>query len=189
MYQDQQLGGGNCSLCGSPGTNKTTCPLNPSAANPNPKKHPLAVGASAAAPSPARAPAPVRVTPPPSPAAPAAAAAPKVNLHYKVGDEVHYGLDGDTVEIATVTKVTPTTITVKPHTILKIGGMGIGETFPSYDTDPAIFYDRQRQGIYSHKDKSTGNKHVINRHQKPEVVMRRAQQTAERLKAPKQKMD
>lgn len=23
-----QIGGGKCSLCGSPGTNKTTCPLN-----------------------------------------------------------------------------------------------------------------------------------------------------------------
>ena len=38
-----QSGGGKCSLCGSPGTTKTTCPLNPDATNPNPKKHPLAL--------------------------------------------------------------------------------------------------------------------------------------------------
>ncbi len=37
-----QIGGGNCSLCGSPGTNKSTCPLNPAAANKNWAKHPLA---------------------------------------------------------------------------------------------------------------------------------------------------
>ncbi len=38
-----QYGGGACSLCGSGGTNKTTCPLNPKATNkPNPAKHPLA---------------------------------------------------------------------------------------------------------------------------------------------------
>lgn len=37
-----QYGGGNCSLCGSPGTNKTTCPMNPKAVNPNFAKHPLA---------------------------------------------------------------------------------------------------------------------------------------------------
>ena len=35
----EQHGGGNCSLCGSPGTTKTTCPLNPDAKNPNPAKH------------------------------------------------------------------------------------------------------------------------------------------------------
>ena len=35
-----QRGGGTCSLCGSPGTTKTTCPCNPEAKNPNPKKHP-----------------------------------------------------------------------------------------------------------------------------------------------------
>jgi hypothetical protein len=37
-----QLGGGRCSLCQSPGTNKTTCPLNPSATNKNLATHPLA---------------------------------------------------------------------------------------------------------------------------------------------------
>ncbi len=37
-----QYGGGNCSLCGSPGTNKTTCPLNKSALNKSHVKHPLA---------------------------------------------------------------------------------------------------------------------------------------------------
>lgn len=44
MYTNwyNQIGGGNCTLCGSPGTNKSTCPLNPSATNPNAKKHPLA---------------------------------------------------------------------------------------------------------------------------------------------------
>ena len=37
-----QYGGGNCSLCNSPNTNKSTCPLNPGAKNPNKSKHPLA---------------------------------------------------------------------------------------------------------------------------------------------------
>jgi hypothetical protein len=37
-----QIGGGNCSLCKSPNTTKTTCPLNPDAKKPNVKKHPLA---------------------------------------------------------------------------------------------------------------------------------------------------
>jgi hypothetical protein len=37
-----QYGGGACSLCGSPGTNKTTCPLNDQAKNKVPGKHPLA---------------------------------------------------------------------------------------------------------------------------------------------------
>jgi hypothetical protein len=37
-----QFGGGNCSLCKSPGTNKSTCPLNTSAAKPNPTKHSFA---------------------------------------------------------------------------------------------------------------------------------------------------
>ena len=36
------VGGGNCTLCRSPGTNKSTCPLNPKAKRPNPAKHPLA---------------------------------------------------------------------------------------------------------------------------------------------------
>lgn len=48
MYREQclyeQEGSGKCSLCGSLNTNKTTCPLNPSARNPNPENHPLAVG-------------------------------------------------------------------------------------------------------------------------------------------------
>jgi hypothetical protein len=37
-----QSGGGVCSLCGSPGTTKITCPLNKDALNPNPAKHPNA---------------------------------------------------------------------------------------------------------------------------------------------------
>ena len=40
-----QSGGGNggsCSLCGSPGVTKATCPCNPKAKNPNSAKHPLA---------------------------------------------------------------------------------------------------------------------------------------------------
>ena len=62
-----QVGAGNCSLCGSPGTTKATCPLNPNAANPNPAKHPLAVSALSP---------PVKVTgkrtaPPPTPKPPA----------------------------------------------------------------------------------------------------------------------
>ena len=38
----KQKGCGKCSLCGSLGTSKITCPLNPKAKNPNPKKHQLA---------------------------------------------------------------------------------------------------------------------------------------------------
>jgi hypothetical protein len=38
----EQDGGGNCTLCGSEGTNKSTCPRNPGAKNPNPAKHPNA---------------------------------------------------------------------------------------------------------------------------------------------------
>lgn len=37
-----QYGGGKCSMCGSPGTNKSTCPMNPNASNPNRDTHPLA---------------------------------------------------------------------------------------------------------------------------------------------------
>ena len=37
-----QVGGGVCSLCESPGTNKSTCPLNSAATKQNPAKHPLA---------------------------------------------------------------------------------------------------------------------------------------------------
>ena len=40
--QSFQVGGVKCSLCGSEGTNKTTCPLNPECHNPNPIKHPFA---------------------------------------------------------------------------------------------------------------------------------------------------
>lgn len=40
MYH--MIGGGTCTLCGSPGTNKSTCPLNPDAKKPNPSKHPMA---------------------------------------------------------------------------------------------------------------------------------------------------
>jgi hypothetical protein len=38
-----QVGGAKCSLCGSEGTNKSTCPLNPEAEKPNHNKHPNAV--------------------------------------------------------------------------------------------------------------------------------------------------
>jgi len=66
--QKQQIGGGACKLCGSPGTNQTTCPLNPKAQNPNLGKHPLAAhtprlrAAAASAPA-VRKPAAPRVTP------------------------------------------------------------------------------------------------------------------------------
>jgi hypothetical protein len=46
MSYVSQIGGGTCSLCNSPGTNKTNCPLNPGAKNPNRKNHPLASGVS-----------------------------------------------------------------------------------------------------------------------------------------------
>ena len=45
-----QSGSGKCSICGSPGTSKLTCPLNPNAKNPNPSKHPLAKKVSSAKP-------------------------------------------------------------------------------------------------------------------------------------------
>lgn len=35
-----QIGGGNCTICGSPNTNKSTCPCNPAATKPNWEKHP-----------------------------------------------------------------------------------------------------------------------------------------------------
>ena len=35
-------GGGKCSICGSAGVTKASCPLNPSAKNPKPDKHPMA---------------------------------------------------------------------------------------------------------------------------------------------------
>lgn len=76
--QKQQIGGGACKLCGSPGTNQTTCPLNPRAQNPNLQKHPLAAQASdhlmVAVPAPA-----VRRAPAPPYPAVAAAAAPAVH--------------------------------------------------------------------------------------------------------------
>lgn len=57
-----QLGGASCSLCGAPGTNKSTCPLNPDAKNPNFARHavPMSVPAPlASVPVPASASAPV----------------------------------------------------------------------------------------------------------------------------------
>ena len=42
LYKFGQVGGGKCSLCGSEGFNKSTCPLNPLAKNKDPSKHPLA---------------------------------------------------------------------------------------------------------------------------------------------------
>jgi hypothetical protein len=42
MLKFKQTGGGNCSLCNSQNTNKSTCPLNPAAKHPNSGKHPLA---------------------------------------------------------------------------------------------------------------------------------------------------
>jgi hypothetical protein len=47
MRYHNQKGGGKCSLCGSPGTVKTNCPLNPNAPNPDYAKHPLAANVSA----------------------------------------------------------------------------------------------------------------------------------------------
>ena len=38
MYE--QMGSGKCSLCGSPGVTKATCPLNPKAKNPTVKSAP-----------------------------------------------------------------------------------------------------------------------------------------------------
>ena len=49
-----QYGGGRCALCQSPGTLKTTCPLNPDPkTKPNPAKHPLAAAAQPKQASPA----------------------------------------------------------------------------------------------------------------------------------------
>ncbi len=42
--QGNQTGGGSCTLCGSPGTTRATCPLNPKAKNPNPEKHSSSAG-------------------------------------------------------------------------------------------------------------------------------------------------
>lgn len=66
-----------CTLCKSPGTNKSTCPLNPDAAAPNPLRHPLAIATARQAPAPApvrvraparqRSPSPVQEPPAPSP--------------------------------------------------------------------------------------------------------------------------
>lgn len=44
MYS--QYGAGNCSICGSPGTIKVTCPCNPDAVHPNPLKHPNCIVAT-----------------------------------------------------------------------------------------------------------------------------------------------
>jgi hypothetical protein len=54
MYQ-LQFGGGSCSLCGSPGTNKSSCPCNPSVTKPNFAKHPMAKNCSGSKVSPPRA--------------------------------------------------------------------------------------------------------------------------------------
>ena len=67
----QQVGGGACSLCGTPGTTKTNCPLNPAAKNPNQAKH---TGAGAAA-------APAAAKPKSSPKAKAAAASIVIPAH------------------------------------------------------------------------------------------------------------
>ena len=42
MHNQSGGGGSHCSICGSIGVRKSTCPLNPKAQNPNPSKHPLA---------------------------------------------------------------------------------------------------------------------------------------------------
>lgn len=55
-----QVGGGACSLCASPGTNKSTCPLNRAAAKHDPAKHPLALNPVNVAP-PVDAPSPINV--------------------------------------------------------------------------------------------------------------------------------
>ena len=44
MFKINQIGGGACSLCGSPNTNRSTCPLNKDAKSPKPSKHPNARG-------------------------------------------------------------------------------------------------------------------------------------------------
>ena len=38
MYNNNQYGGGLCSICNAPGVNKSTCPLNPNSINPKPIK-------------------------------------------------------------------------------------------------------------------------------------------------------
>jgi hypothetical protein len=43
-YFFEQNGGAKCGLCGSAGTNRSTCPMNPKAKNPNAAKHLLAAG-------------------------------------------------------------------------------------------------------------------------------------------------
>lgn len=75
MYQQaRQTGGGNCSFCGAPDTNKTTCPLNPDAKNPNPLKHNVA---APAVPVQKPKPKPVLKAPAAPAVAPAVAPAPK----------------------------------------------------------------------------------------------------------------
>jgi hypothetical protein len=46
MYYNIQIGGVKCSLCGSEGTNKSTCPLNPNASAPNYNKHNVSAGSA-----------------------------------------------------------------------------------------------------------------------------------------------
>lgn len=82
VYMYRQHGGGVCSLCGSPGTNKTTCPLNPAAKNPNPAKHPRAAALTGA---PAPIPAAAAV---PAPIAASSVAADCTNPSTLMGDEV-----------------------------------------------------------------------------------------------------
>lgn len=48
-------GGGKCSICGSPGTTRASCPLNPDAKKPNKNRHPLAAVEEATADTPAAA--------------------------------------------------------------------------------------------------------------------------------------
>ena len=78
MNQYQQVGGVKCSLCGSDGTNKSTCPLNKDATAPNPSKHPNAVKmisttiktsapATKVSPTPVKAKSPIKLVPMPMP--------------------------------------------------------------------------------------------------------------------------
>lgn len=67
-----QIGGGVCSLCGSEGTNKTTCPLNSRARNPNPAKHPKTRMPGT--------PIPIPKTPTPAPKTPMRSPAPKTPI-------------------------------------------------------------------------------------------------------------
>ncbi len=77
-HQYLQHGEGNCSLCGSLGTNKSTCPWNPDVSTPNHAKHPLAVGIKLRTGAPAKAVAPPRVLAATALAPPKIAVPPKV---------------------------------------------------------------------------------------------------------------